>query len=371
MTFDPTTESRRTFLKQAGLGTAAAALPATRVEAEAIGMRQLSEEEKLSRIASSCWPPRQLFKSIGDRPPDEETVAMRKKYGEITMLDFPQWTKDTYPGVYHLDLWSDVFGDPADPTQYKETKIEHDGRRFSLFRWDPASLSSRKWLDRLVAKMDETRTVCQHISNNAPQNLADPDEEMRREGIRVAKAWMDAAAVLKAKTMRANTGVAGTRIMPEASPDESGYPKNNKIVVYLRQCIESFKELADYGEKVGVKITIENHWGLCANPMNIRVVMDEVNHPFCECTPDFGNWEHEYHLFHGIEVLMPYVHTHVHAKYWDRWKTKEKDWNDVGRNVRIMNAHNYRGTFAVEYEHGPVDGVLGSKQLMRDVLAAL
>jgi len=26
---------------------------------------------------------------------------------------------------------------------------------------------------------------------------------------------------------------------------------------------------------------------------------------------------------------MPYTHTHVHAKYWDRWKTPEKDWNDV------------------------------------------
>ncbi|HXY39147.1 MAG TPA: TIM barrel protein [Vicinamibacteria bacterium] len=375
MTLDPTSERRRTFLKQAGLGAAAAtlpaALPATRVEADAIGMRQLTEEEKLSRIASSCWPPRFLFKSIGDRTLDEETVAMRKKYGVITMLDFPQWTKDTYPGVYHLDLWSDVFGDPADPAQYKETKLEHDGRTYSLFRWDPAQTASRKWLDKLVAKMEETRTVCQHVSNNAPQNLADPDEEKRREGIRVAKAWMDAAAVLKAKTMRANTGVSGTRIMPEASPNESGYPKNDRIVVYLKKCIESFKELADYGEKVGVKITIENHWGLCANPMNILIVMDEVNHPFCECTPDFGNWEHEYHLFHGIEVLMPYVHTHIHGKYWDRWKTPEKDWNDVGRNVRILNAHRYQGTIAVEYEHGPVDGIEGSKQLMRDILAAL
>ncbi len=188
MTFHPLSGSRRTFLKQAGLGAAAATLPPTRVDADAIGMRQLTEQEKLSRIASSCWPPRQLFKSIGDRPLDEEAVATRKKYGEITMLDFPQWTKDTYPGVYHLDLWSDVFGDPADPTQYKETRIERNGRTFSHFRWDPAQTSSRRWLDRLVAKMDETRTVCQHISNNAPQNLADPDEEKRREGIRVAKA---------------------------------------------------------------------------------------------------------------------------------------------------------------------------------------
>ena len=66
--------------------------------------------------------------------------------------------------------------------------------------------------------------------------------------------------------------------MPEAEDHSTGYPKNEKIVVYMKKCIESFKELADYGATVGVKITIENHWGLCANPMNIRIIMDEVNH---------------------------------------------------------------------------------------------
>jgi sugar phosphate isomerase/epimerase len=367
---------RREFLKKTGLGVVAAGAgallesqPASAQNASV--MRQLTDKEKLSRIASSCWPPRTLFKMPGNRTMGQETAEMRKKYGELTMLDFPQWTKDTYPGVYHLDLWSDVFGDASDETQWQQTKVERDGRSFVNYRWDPALPSSKKWVEKLRAKIDATGTICQHISNNAPQNLADPDDEKRKEGIRVAKVWMDAASVLGAKTMRANTGVSGTRIMPEASPHETGYPKNDKIVVYLKQCIESFKELADYGEKVGVKITIENHWGLCANPMNILIIMDEVNHPFCECTPDFGNWENEYHLFHGIEVLMPYVHTHIHAKYWDRWKTPEKDWNDVARNVRILNSHNYRGTICIEYEHGPVDGIEGSKQLMRDVLAAL
>lgn len=364
---------RRDFLKKTGLGVVAAGalLETKEAGAQQVGMRPLTDKEKVARIASSCWPPRFLFKSRSNRPPNQETADMRKKYGELTMMDFPQWTKDTYPGVYHLDLWSDVFGDPADAGQWQETKVERDGKAFTMARWDPTAPASKKWLDKLAAQIQKTGTICQHISNNAPQNLADPDDEKRKEGIRVAKAWMDAASILHAKTMRANTGISGTRIMPEAKPHETGYPKNDQLAVYLSKCIESFKELADYGEKVGVKITIENHWGLCANPMNIRIIMDEVNHPYCEATPDFGNWENEYHLFHGLEVLMPYTHTHVHAKYWDRWKTPEKDWNDIARNVRILNAHQYRGTICIEYEHGPVDGIEGSKQLMRDVLAAL
>ncbi len=57
---------------------------------------------------------------------------MRDKYGVITMLDFPQWTKDTYPGVYHMDLWSDVFGDPSDDSQYAEYTFERDGQTTNL-----------------------------------------------------------------------------------------------------------------------------------------------------------------------------------------------------------------------------------------------
>ena len=55
--------------------------------------------------------------------------------------------------------------------------------------------------------------------------------------------------------------------------------------MYLKNCIESFKEMADYGGKVGVKVTLENHWGLTANPTNIRIIVEEVNNPFCEASP--------------------------------------------------------------------------------------
>ena len=50
---------------------------------------------------------------------------------------------------------------------------------------------------------------------------------------------------------------------------------------------------------------------------------------------------------------MPYTHTHVHAKYWDRWKTPGRDWNDVGRSVRILNAHRYKGTSLSSGRTGP------------------
>ena len=36
------------------------------------------------------------------------------------MLDFPQFTKDTFPGVTHMDLFSGLFGDVTDDSMFTQ-----------------------------------------------------------------------------------------------------------------------------------------------------------------------------------------------------------------------------------------------------------
>ena len=345
----PTNPSRRGFIRSAGAGLAAAAAMST--AAVKTAALPLSEKEKLARIASNTYPVRSLFKTRSTgRGVSPQVEALRKKYGEITMLDFPQFTKDTFAGVRSMDLWSSLFGDVSDDTMFIKGEF------------DPSSASGQRWLDELAARIAKTGVRCQHVSNNAPRNICDPDAELRKQGIAVAKVWLDGCARIGAKTMRVNTG--GPRIVPSASATQ-GYPRNDEIVKLLKNAIESFKEMAEYGGKAGVKVTIENHWGLSADPMNVRIILDEVKHPFCEASPDFCNWEHEYMLYHALEALAPYTHTTVHAKYWDRWST-----NDVQRCVRILEKAGFKGIYALEYEAGPWDGVEGSRYLLKEVLAA-
>jgi sugar phosphate isomerase/epimerase len=368
---------RRGFLKGAGAGlvagltagSTAIAADATQEKPESIvhagAARPLDEKEKLARIASNTWPIRYIFKSrmrfLAEKQTTEE---MKKKYGEITMLDFPEFTKKTFPGVYHMDLFSGLFGDVADDSMYVKSTVNYNGANHTVTEFDPSSASGKKWLEKMANKMVTTGTKCHHISNNAPRDICDLDAEKRKAGVEVAKKWLDGAAMLGAKSMRVNSG--GPRIAPTPVADPSSYPKNDALGQYLTNCIESFKEMADYGGKAGVKVTLENHWGLTANPINIRIIIEEVNNPFCEASPDFCNWEHEYLLFHALQDLAPYAHTNVHAKYWNRWKNP-----DVQRNVRIMLNANYTGVFALEYEDGPWDGVEGAQYLYREVLAAL
>ncbi len=367
--------ARRSFLKSTtaalagGLIAAAGTTGKAGAAPAAPDARPLTEQEKLSRIATNTYPHRLLFKRraggmMGGGAAQERAEAMKKKYGEITLLDYPQWTRDHFPGVTHMDLWSSLFGDVTDDTMFAQSQVTlPNGQSRTTYEFDPSLPAAKKWLDRLADNCAKTGVRVHHVSNNAPRNISVPEADLRREGIEVAKKWLDACAQIGAKTMRVNTG--GPRIVPQATAT-SGYPRNDEIVRYLANAIESFKEMADYGGKVGVKVTIENHWGLSADPTNIRIILDEVNHPYCEASPDFCNWEHEYLLYHGLEALMPYTHTTVHAKYWDRWEHV-----DLQRCVRILNHGGFRGVIALEYEDGPWDGVEGSQHLMREVLKAL
>src|ERR1700691_884451 len=188
---------RRRFLQGAGVSLGAGLLAgssATSAVAQAVSPESIthasvsppmSEKEKLVRIASNSYPIRYIFKT---KEPvlstEDEDVAMKKKYGEITMLDFPEFTKKTFPGVYQMDLFSSLFGDSDDASQYvTATYMGSDGKTHATREFDPSSPSGKKWLETMASVLVKTGTKCHHISNNAPRNICDLDTAKRQAGV--------------------------------------------------------------------------------------------------------------------------------------------------------------------------------------------
>ena len=214
-------QHRRDFLRTAGLAFAplAAAEPAP-----------LTQQEKLARLASNTWPIRYIFKSRTGFGGNGRAAELKKKYGEITMLEFPQFTKDTFPGVTHMDLFSGLFGDVTDDSMYVGVPVLVGAATRVTQEFDPSSASGKRWLDKLAKQMAATGTKCQHISNNAPRDICELDPEKRKAGIAVAKQWLDGAKIIGAKSMRVNSG--GPRIAP-SSVVTSDYPKADELAKYL------------------------------------------------------------------------------------------------------------------------------------------
>ena len=175
---DPHQIDRRHFLRFAGTGLVAAGSVLTGDE-NAIA-QSVAEKARLDRLATCSYPLRSLFRTrqgagrgtgggranVGGRgqssaagpegatggpavtvPPDRDRTTpaeMKKRYGEMTALDFPQWTKDNFPGVTKMDLRSALFGDVSDDTMY----------RGALF--DPTTAAGKRWLDQLANKLAVT-----------------------------------------------------------------------------------------------------------------------------------------------------------------------------------------------------------------------
>lgn len=354
--------TRRTFLKTASAATAAATLAKT---ANAFP-RPRSEKEKLGRLATNCYACREVFNRDTfnpSLPPSEEALKVQEKYGSITLLDFPQFTRDNFPGIHSIDLLAGLFGNETDSSMFTKHSVEWAGQQVEIPAFDPTSPSSLKWMDNLVDQFVKTGVSGYHISNDIPQNISDLDDEKRKAGIAAGKEWLKAASHIGVKAMRINTG--GPFIAPQPQRPE-GLPRNDLLEKYLEKAILSYRELAEYGEKIDVVVTIENHWGMTANSINTRIIIAEVDHPYLEACPDFCNWENKYMLYHALDDMMPFAKSIVHAKYWDRWENL-----DIERCVKILNKHNFQGKIALEYEQGPWNGIEGSRKLMEAVTAAL
>src|SRR2546421_2057073 len=150
---------RRDFFKTVGVAASGVALSPAPAAAS-----PLTEKEKLARLASNTWPIRYIFKSRTRFGPNARNEELKKKYGEITMLDFPQFTKDTFPGVTHMDLFSGLFGDVTDNTMYADVPLMVGAATRVTQEFDPSSASGKRWLERMAKQMAATGTKCQHIS---------------------------------------------------------------------------------------------------------------------------------------------------------------------------------------------------------------
>ena len=203
----PPTVDRREFFKTAGAGIAAAGRSSSgrRIRAAARGW---TEKDKLARIASCSWPIRFIFKSRpgggrGATPPAPPAAPaagqpsapapptnrgnagvssqeMKQKYGEITMLDFPQFTKDTFPGVTHMDIFSGLFGDVTDDTMF-------DGRHVRSVE----PVGRRSGSTQLARKHgDDRHEGPAHLEQRADESGLGR-RRARKAGVEVGKKWLD------------------------------------------------------------------------------------------------------------------------------------------------------------------------------------
>ena len=309
--------NRRSFIR---IGGHAAALAPFWAAGPALG--------GLSRLDAAQTVPAGVMRRIGIT-----TVCLRERFTqtrdkksgalpageELTLLTAPKFIADTL-GIHNVEIWNFQFAD--------------------------TSLDYCKQI-RAAAEAVKSRII--NIQVDGSENLSDPDAAKRAASIETIKRWMDRAAAVGAPTCRANTG---------GGPAEAWD---------VNRTADSFRQLAEYGKKINVKILVENHIGYSADIDKVVAVIKAVNNPYCRAICDWGNSPSNEGRVTALSKLFPYLEL-VSAKELDFDENNRHVNYDVVPIIKATEASGYKGIYSIEFYGKPPKDVVAAA---RDMIKAL
>lgn len=322
--------NRRSFMLQGG--RALAAVPLCASLPVSASLFEAAPGAEAGALQGTAKIPAGVLRRIGITTVcfrDQFVSTRDKKAGpvpagqELTLLTAPKFLADTL-GLHNVEVWS---------MQFDEL--------------------TAAYCQKVKAAAEAVGSRITNIQVDGRDNLSDPDPAKRAASIVMIKEWMDRSAAVGAPTLRANTGGGA----PEAWD--------------LNRTVDSFKQLAEYGKTINVKILVENHIGYSADIDKVVAIAKAVNDPFCRVISDWGNTPSESPAARvaGLSKLFPYIEL-VSAKELD-FDDQNKHVNyDVVPLIKATEASGYRGIYSIEfYGRPPKDTVAAAKDMIQALAA--
>ena len=188
------------------------------------------------------------------------------------------------------------------------------------------------------------------ISGTGVRNdFTNPDKSVRDEGVKLVKRWIDISVQM---------GCPLVRVFPGRKLAEG--VKEKKATKWV---VEHLKECADYAEKKGTLLAMQNHNEFVRNSDQIEEILESVNSEWLGLHLDIGSFE-DRDPYNEIEKVIKYAFT---------WQVKEQVFED-GQKVktdfkklmRIIEKSDYRGYLPLE-TLGPGDPVEKVRALYKEV----
>jgi sugar phosphate isomerase/epimerase len=195
------------------------------------------------------------------------------------------------------------------------------------------------YLGKVRRALDERELALVNLCVDGP-HIWEDDTAVRERNYQSALAYLHAAEVLGARTLRIDAGVREQQFTDEQ----------------FEEIVRRYREYARRAYDSGFKVGPENHWGAEVVPENMRRICKAVDHP------GFGVLLH----FRGNEgdaVMAPWaMHTHI------SWEITE---GRLAESMTMLRAAGYQGCWSVEHHSGANEHTEVAVQLakVRDVLS--
>ena len=199
------------------------------------------------------------------------------------------------------------------------------------------------------------------------QDFVSPEAAERRKNIEHTLHCLRLAAAMGISLVRLNSGRWKTiatfddlmKVKGE-EPPLAGYTEQQA----LDWCVAAIGECLPECERLGVKLALENHWGLTTKTENLLAIWRRVGSPWLGINLDTGNFPGD--PYPEIAKLAPYA-TIVQAKTYQgggEWYTLDLDYERI---AGILRQAGFRGWVSLEMEgkQDPETAVPEAYQLLR------
>ena len=177
-------------------------------------------------------------------------------------------------------------------------------------------------------------------------DLTIADADTRRAQLSHVATAIEAARFLGAPMLRITTG---------------GQTRDSSAV---GRVIDTLHTLLPVAMASGIKLAIENHLGLSADPNSLVEIVTALNSPYVGVCLDLGNF-HEGEADEGIKLLAPHA-IHVHCKSHSFDSSGEETKINYRMAMETLRVAGYDGILSIEFEGDghPAEGIRKTKALI-------
>jgi len=125
----------------------------------------------------------------------------------------------------------------------------------------------------------------------------------------------------------------------------------------LKRAVHSLQEIMPTASEHGIRIGIENHWGLSGDPQNIISIINRVGSANLGTCPDMGNFPRGIDPLASLKMLAPFT-VILHAKSYSFRKDGEEKNIHYQKILTLFHESGFNGPITVEYE-GMADDLQG------------
>lgn len=204
------------------------------------------------------------------------------------------------------------------------------------------------------------------------QDFVFPEAAERQKHIDHTKNMIDLAAQLGIPAVRLNSGrwktVKSFDDLMKVKGDEPALPgyKNEDAIGW---CVESIQKCMPHAAQAGVKLCLENHWGLTTKTETLLEIWKKVNSPWLGINMDTGNYPVD--PYPEIEKLAPVANIVQAKTYYGGgvWYTLDLDYKRI---AGILKKAGFNGWVSLEMEgnEDAMTAVPKSLKVLREAFGA-